>query len=320
MVLNGDGKSGVALIIRAVLERFVRKKLVDGERGRLVGVVLELSSGVKVVIMAVYIPTGRDSDADGDSEASKATNDVYARLMRWSYEGDVCILAGDFNETLSSKDSNNISRKKVNQRGSWLSSLAREYVDCYRALHKEGGYTFASWTHEKSWESRLDYIFVKSDTSKVEEVEVRACEVENQLKVPGGHKLLWSELSVDVMENHLSEFFKEPTINLTRASEEQLVLFAEAIEKALSPLASHIKELLSGENGVQELTEAGDLLNSVVYKVACTKLGTTGGDRLQSRTMLHLKKRLEHNNSLFSQLKFFFFCLMKLILHRLPGC
>ena len=97
MVMNGDDQSGVALLVRSSLEPYVRKRLINGPRGRLVGAMLELPSGMKVVIMSVYIPTGRDSDADGDSEASKITDEVYEKLLKWSDDGDVCILAGDFN-------------------------------------------------------------------------------------------------------------------------------------------------------------------------------------------------------------------------------
>ena len=177
MVLNGDDKSGTALLIRSSLEPFVRKKFVDGERGRLVGLMLELPSGVKVVVLAVYIPTGRDFDTDNESAAAKLTSEVYTRLMRWTTEGDICVVAGDFNETLSPLDSSNTSRKKLNARGSWLESWSREYVDCFRTLHGDGGFTFTSWTHQHPYQSRIDYIFAKSNTQEGGEVEVLSCEV-----------------------------------------------------------------------------------------------------------------------------------------------
>ena len=94
-----------------------------------------------------------------------------------------------------------------------------------------------------------------------------------QLKVPGGHKLLWTELNVSMQMSLSSKFFNEPTINIAKAYEEQLIRFTASTEQALRPLADHIMDLLSDSNGVREMTMAGNLLNNTIFKVENSKNG-----------------------------------------------
>ena len=107
-------EAGVGLLLSLALAPRIRcyKR---SSTGRLVGAVLELSPGKRMLLVSAYMRTGLDDSAAGSPSHLQA-HALYAELLRWSAGMHHVVVMGDLNETLTRWDRSPLPRASA---GSW---------------------------------------------------------------------------------------------------------------------------------------------------------------------------------------------------------
>ncbi len=202
------------LLYRSELVSRLRTRLDSDTSGRLVGGVFELD-GQSTVISVAYLPSGLDHASDASVEARQAES-IYDCVRRWSDKHDRSLLLGDLNETVADCDrSENV--KSVRHRRFIANVLDAGFIDCYRLLHRRGGFTCTTPVPGRYASSRIDFILAKGWGLS----PAHAAGVDDFL-VLSRHQLLWADLSSDLGTTPQYRMEYPRLFNLRRATSSQI--------------------------------------------------------------------------------------------------
>jgi exonuclease III len=95
-------EAGVGLLISPALTLRCRGYK-RSKSGRLIGVVLDLTKGHRLLVISAYMPTGLDH-ASSSSASVDTAHQLYAEMLSWTVDMHQVIVLGDLNETRTVHD------------------------------------------------------------------------------------------------------------------------------------------------------------------------------------------------------------------------
>lgn len=235
----------VMLLYRSSLAAHLRRQLDTGSAGRLVGAIFELA-GVSCLIVSAYMHSGVDRMLAG-SEQLRGVSAVYERILRWTGDKRVerSIVLGDLNETVSDVD------RSVVLSGSWsrrciASLLDNDFVDCYRSLHSESGFTCRTPLAERAAWARIDYVLARG----FGDVPAQICVVDDFLAL-SRHSLIWACVGEGSAIPDAAQIIRLRIPNMRRATAAQKAAMARSMGDSLEAHQGWFSKLADGA-AVQE--------------------------------------------------------------------
>ena len=157
--------AGVALVISNHLKPRCRSYL-RSTSGRIVGVIIDINTHDRMLIVSAYMPTGLDGQSDA-APSTKLAHSLYREIIEWSLGMQRVIVMGDLNETLTPHDRTSsaiIPPPPASLTSPMHALISDGYIDEYRRHHSDAsmkpGHTYYSASHSSS-SSRIDYIWTK---------------------------------------------------------------------------------------------------------------------------------------------------------------
>ena len=245
----GQQEAGVALLLSTALLPAVRNYL-RSSTGRLLGAVLELCPGHRLLLVSVYLPSGLDHRPLDSPEADTARK-VYAELHSWTVGMHSVIVAGDLNETLTPQDRQPQPPRPLHPSGARPIDhlLHNGYLDLFRSCYPDAstrpGFThFTSEAGSRKTSSRIDYFFARG-LAATDVLDVRIDYVLKLTRV-STHCLLWALIVMSGVMSGVTPGQK-PTApvaapqraNLQAASPGQRQQFKDQLAKAVQDALAH---------------------------------------------------------------------------------
>ena len=315
---TGRCNAGVCLLIRHDLNIRTVKEF-DGASddidGRLVGALLQSSGGCKTLIVSAYLPTAMDLAPD-DGMKARTAKAIYSKILSWSSEAEVdrargkggpkTIVLGDLNETLTTAD--RVSFSSVSSSALSLSSpllphsrrssthprfvsalINAHFVDTYRSLHDEHGFTCRTKHGMNITQSRIDYVLTHGFTSGEQHV-VRAEVLDPPARLKTRHRILVVDLRHDIAASTYVPPSppRSPMPDMRRASRDEKEAMVGAMEEWVQQNEKWIFQLANGSR------EDISLLGQEIIDAACRAarcLPSSGGLRGRSKRRCALQRR-----------------------------
>jgi exonuclease III len=284
-------EAGVGLLIAQELAPCCRAYK-RSNTGRLVGVVLELIKGRRLLVASAYMPSGLDHSAS--PAKIDLARKVYHELGMWSRDVHQVILLGDLNETLTTHDRyprmRAHPRAALHDRDSPIQALIDDqYLDAYRVLHSDAS-TSNGFTHfidslvGRCTRSRIDYIWTKGLTA----ASHQTIHIDSRLQKLSHHRLLWLTLQLDhPMPQPSSRPIITPTQpDLRNITKDERVQFGETVDQFLNARSDDLHALAQSS-----LTNFAHTLTAIVHEAATTSLPLMGGKPMQSKSILSLQRQ-----------------------------
>ena len=193
-------EAGVGLLISRDMAPRCRTYL-HSSTGRLVGVVLELRRGHRLLLVSAYMPSGLDHRAPTDDLTTLA-HQLYSEINQWSLGMQRVIIMGDLNETLTPDDRHPKPARPLPSAAAAAATpinylQTQGFTDVYRHLHGDAvaqpGYTHALVSASRALASRIDYIWTRgiADTDLLRaRVDTKLFDVHKL----SHHHLLWADV------------------------------------------------------------------------------------------------------------------------------
>ena len=288
-------QAGVGLLLSLALVPFIRSYH-RSATGRLVGAVLELTKGHRLLLVSAYMPSGIDHSG-ADSEQHRVAHELYVELMRWTVGVAQVLVMGDLNETLTPLDRSAPLVRLVPPAASPLHCLVQQgYTDVWRHLHPAApGFTHVLDGLRPS-RSRLDYVWSKG----IGGASLLHAHISAALRDVSHHRLLWVELqlphgAVPGPPPPLAPPLRVP--NLRSLSDTQRESFSNALLGELErDAAALLLDIPRADAASLSLIAAH--LTRVVRDAAWAKLPITADRPLHSRCVLQLQRQRRDLTSL----------------------
>lgn len=254
--------------------------------GRLVGVVLELARGRRILVVSAYMPSGLDHSSTPDK--IDLARQLYTEMLSWSRDAQQIIFMGDLNETLTAGDRyprGGLPRARASSKP--IHCLVDDnFTDVYRLRHPDAlrspGFThFIDSLIGRCSRSRIDYIWTKGlAAASLLSIHIdRSC----KLRAQSHHRLLWLELQLDY---NLPRPSSRPIVtlqllDLRDITSEQRQELGHAIDDRLTAQQDRLRALSQ-----TSLTSFAHSLTSIIYEAAASSLPVMGGKPMQSKSIL----------------------------------
>jgi exonuclease III len=278
--------AGVMLVFRQSMAAHLRRPLDTGTDGRLVGGYFDLG-GKTCLLASVYVHSGVDRMAVGSDDII-SVQALYARILRWSSDRLVhrALIMGDFNETCSPMDRSENLHGSLYRR--CISSLLDDgFIDCFRSLHSEPGFTCQTPVPGRLALSRIDYILAKGWGYPPS----RSCAVDDFL-VLSRHQLLWSEVGGSDVLVEDNQVVRPHLPNLRRARPAQRLAMANCMGDDIDHHSTWFSNLAVGSPKVMDDFAEG--LISIATRACGKHLPSTGGPPHRSAKAKSLRLQREH--------------------------
>jgi len=278
-------QAGVGLLISQWLAPRCRayKK---SSTGRLIGVVLELTKGHRLLIVSAYMPTGLDHSPSADDV--DLAHKLYAEMATWTRDVHQVIFMGDLNETLTPQDRYPPLRL-ARAAAAPIGCLAVDgFTDVFRHLHpdafRSSGFTHHIDSLARPTRSRIDYIWTKG----VAAASLLAVRIDSRLRPLSHHCLLWMTMQLD---HNLPPPSTRPIVqprlpDLRAITKDERKEFGLALQDRLALQHEHLQHLAQSS-----LTSLAHTLTTIVHDVAMSCLPQMGGRPLQSKHVLTLQRQ-----------------------------
>ena len=287
-------EAGVGLLLSHELSPFCRTYRRSAS-GRLVGAVLELERGQRLLVVSAYMPSGLDHRSDAD-QATINAHQLYSEIIDWTRDMHQVIVLGDLNETLTAHDRFPLpAPRRAAATPSPIQCLEREgFSDVYRLLHPDSarhpGFTHAINSVARIIRSRIDYIWTRGfGAASVLQVQV---DVKLQTQRLSAHRLLWTELqlSTTLPPPTSTPLYHAALPNVRAASQQRRSNFAAKVKHALqSAEAGAILPALAMRDDPASLSSLASLLTCIVHDAAFASLPLVGAAPSRSKSILRLK-------------------------------
>ena len=285
-----NSEAGVGLLISHELTPRCRAYK-RSKGGRLVGVILELARGHRLLLASAYMPTGLDHHSPA-SPAADTAHALYAELIAWTLDVQQVILLGDLNETLTPHDRFPFRARPLPARApaapSPIQCLPLEgFTDVYRHLHPvpTAGFTHVISSAARPSRSRIDYIWTRGCSAAS---LLRAC-IDTRLQHLTHHHLLWAEVELQHAPPAASApLFTMRLPNLRAADDADEQHFTTHLDQRLH---RHTDELLhlAHSDDPHLLSDCASLLTSLTRHSAFACLPLTGAAPYRSASILTLQ-------------------------------
>ena len=282
--------AGVALLISNALaprcREYKRTKC-----GRLIGVVIDLTRGCRLLIVCAYMPSGIDDASSASSDIASA-HALYSDISQWSVGMQQVIVMGDLNETLTPYDRLPLRhRPHASSASPPIHSLQQSgFIDEYRRHHPDAalspGYTHIYPSAIRPSSSRFDYIW----TLGLPAASSRRIAIDQKLCTLSHHHLLWMELVLPQIVMNDTPLVRMRLPNLRAAITRHERLFVSDLNRHVIN-RSHLLDSLLHSPDVATLSDAASLLTSLTRDAAYIHLPTTGATPLRTRSALQLQKQ-----------------------------
>ena len=305
-------EAGVGLLISSHLMPRVRGYK-RSNSGRLVGALIDLAKGQRLLVISAYMPSGLDHSHPSSEKHSLAHN-LYEEALAWCYAAPApqqVILMGDLNQTLTPHDRFPVPISHHSLSSSpYVAPIMclpqAGFDDAFRSMHPSAsilpGYTHESLNQisRRVTQSRIDYIWTKGFTP--------ACflrsAIDTKLRSISHHHLLCLELVCPCSlpdPNTSLPMFRMRVPNLRSVYPELVESFAAAVDTNLLPDHKDIISSLSSAAATVAMIDvespividaAVDHITSLVREAAFSVLPVTGSAPLRNKpTMYYHRQR-----------------------------
>ena len=295
-------EAGVGLLISCELAprcRLYRRSI----SGRLVGVVLELSKGHRLLIVSAYMPTGLDHRAV-DHAAQVTARKLYEEFLSWTRDVQQVILMGDLNETLTVDD--RLPRPAALHHAGTVAArpiqcLVQEgFIDMYRMLHPDAarspGFTHSIDSPTRSVRSRIDYIWTRGSCADAAHTSMH---IDRALSALSHHHLIRMSIQLPGQPPPACarELYRMQLPNMRAASSDQKQRFIDHLEMQTHH-HDHVLHTLASTLSVDSLSSLASELTRLVHRSAYAKLPITGFQPHSTRSILALQRQRRDLNRL----------------------
>ena len=289
-----DQEAGVGLLLSLTLLPRIRQYL-RSATGRLVGAVLELSAGHRMLLVSAYMPSGLDH-LPADSPQHQLAHKLYQELLQWSVGMDQVVVMGDLNETLTRFDRfplpPPLSVAAVAAASSPIQCLQADgFIDAYRVLHHVDPYQrIPGFTHVidgvRASCSRIDYIWTKG-FSLESHLKVT---IDLSMRSLSHHRLLWVKLR---LQHAPAAPCNTPLMrlrlpNLRAATEDHKKMFVSKVEQTVQSSLPELDALAHADD-TDVLDHLASSLTALVHRAAFSSFPITGAAPYKSNNILQLQ-------------------------------
>ena len=288
-------QGGVGLLLSLALLPRVRCYMRHAS-GRLMGAVLELSGGHRLLLVSAYMPSGLDH-RPADSEEHELARKLYATILQWSAGLHAVVVLGDLNETRSRHDRLPLQPARASAVAAAASPMLQlqhdGFTDVYRALHPSAQLS-PGFTHildgARPSQSRIDYIWSKG----VSAASLLQCHIDTTptLRALSHHRLLWAEMR---LASQLAAHCNTPLLrlrlpNLRAAKEAHVNAFTAHLTSRVEKSAAELLgAACSDDSDALGFVAAG--ATALVRRSAFACFPVTGDAAYSSRDMLQLQQQ-----------------------------
>ena len=306
-------EGGVGLLLSAALVPRIRSYH-RSKTKRLIGAVLELGPGHRLLLVSAYMPTGLDHSSPA-SESHALAHKLYDELLRWSVGMQQVLLLGDLNETLSAQDRWPVpapAPAAAAAAPSPIQCLPRDgFTDVFRHLHPDAALC-PGFTHviegARPSRSRIDYIWSRG----LDASALLSSTIDASLRDYSHHRLLCAELRLPLaLPAACATPLHSPQLpNLRTASPLQLQSFVERLQQLIGPEQAELHALAADAES-HSLSQLASRLAALTRAAAFATLPVTGAAPRRSRCVMQLQRQ---RHALTALLR-----VSSALLHRPPG-